>query len=167
MTVKDQLTHDLLADPTFIKNKWACYNQWFNTCSTCMRWENGQLIDKTSDKKQLLNMASAFDEVFSDAFEGFVNDQDYSFLYPELEMLKNKCKMIAALPYRMIDFTCRETMPLLSTNSLICHLPEDGINDDWKEACREYYTWLKDNIQNLDEVSQGLVKNIQTSWLNN
>lgn len=188
MTVINQMKSDLLKYPQFIKNKWSCYHQWFAISGNGMEWVNGELVDVDTPNEPILNINDAIDLLFEKRFDGVIDNlRNYTSNVYEcggndmlvLDILsdqissiennensfKNKIKMIMSVNDRMNDFSQGEEFFPLTKESIIANLPENGINDDWKNACIEFYLWLKENYSNLDEQSKTIIDSINTSWI--
>lgn len=192
MTVKEQMKADLLRYPSIIKNKWSCYHQWFAITGNGLEWVNGELVDKFEEHNSL-TLNEALDNAFDSFTEDSVRMiEDYTILLDdakmiiddncdtleedlkqdtindtkrELSLFKNKIKSLINYQHRMNDFTQSEDFFPLTNKSIICCLPDEGINDDWKEACKEFYGWLISNYDSLDEQSKENLVKINTSWL--
>lgn len=187
MTVKNQLINDLLKYPTIHKNKWACYHQWFAVDGNMLEWKDGELVGE--DTVPLTDINLAIDMIFSKNIEVECEEiRDYSadlfdcgsdeliamdIMVDKLKTivsknlaLKNKIKLIINLNTRMEDMSQSDEFYGLTKDSLLCNLPETNIKDDWKVACQEFYDWIGENINVMNESTKELFYSIKTSWLN-
>lgn len=192
MTVKEQMKADLLRYPSMIKNKWSCYHQWFAVTGNGLEWVNGELVDKFGEHKaltlnealdntfdsfiddsknaiedfaQLLDEADCVADYEQDALKNEIKEDTIKTQKRELSLLKSRVKSLINYQNRMNDFSQTEEFFPLCDDSIICCLPEEGVNDDWKKACIEFYDWMVENFDRLDDETKSHIININTSWI--
>lgn len=190
MDVKSQLKNDLLVYPSMIKNKWSFLHQWLSVCRTNeVAWVNGELVDILNTEKEIItnptrgidNLMNKYENVITESVREMCgniyevrNEPEYvrdiveetlDEISSYFKELKKHTKMAMVLEGRMNDLTQTEEFYPLQKDSILCTLPEEGVNEDWQNACREFYNWIKENLDSLDDETRKNFANIKTSWL--
>jgi hypothetical protein len=164
-TVKESLRLCLLKYPSIFPNKWSVYHHWFIVNGNGYFWRKGALTEGTDRFDYTKEDAI---KKIHDKFNKSVKEENEWEEFEKSEILLNlfekrrdeQLDLTNKIDERMLDFTPkREELYPLCSFAKILNIPKN-IRDDWKEASDEFFNYLMDNYDTLDEHNKNYLKDI-------
>jgi hypothetical protein len=169
MNLKDSVIDSMREYPSISRNKLDVYDHLFLTNGNGYDWVNGELIEPSNEKPNVISIEEAIDKLFNDEFRiDFTTDR--MFLYIE-ELNKGEKVVKESLQYdlkryaqdvktivnaeKAVNQSLFEIEPIISLDGLkpecflyplceyskIMNIPDD-IKSDWLEGIKELMNYL-------------------------